>query len=813
MAGSRSLGVLTLDLVTKLGGFVSGMNAAERQTDKTMRAIQNKASALGKTLGVSLGLSISGALAGGVAALNNAIDTMDKMRDASIRLGIGVETLSAFGYAAQQTGTDIDSLGKGLKILAKNMADALNPDSGKSQVFEALGIQVADATGKLKTFEQIIPEIADKFAMLEDGTTKAALAQELFGKSGLELVEFLNQGGAGIEELTDKARELGLVFDQEAADKADQFNDTLADLKGALMGVALQVANDLLPDLLELSQWAVGFVKEGNDAGGAAHEIANGFRDIAAVARSFGEVIDFLEGVRSKVNDVQQAMVDGNWITEARKQFQEQIWGRSGEWDLRGFVDKPAQRRTGPLPSTGIEDMFQVPGLTPTARFDATAGQFNATQGTGLNRKALNDALSGTKPDKGGGAKKGKSDAEKQAEALKKAIEAMTEAQREWQAELDGTGNKIADDYAKRLAEITRQAEEFTKDGIPADKVAAFRTEMEGLALAIKDKETAQYLQDFADETENLIAQANGVSTATQDYTKAIRELDKELAAGAIGQDAYADRAEALAQVRDAAANQVLRDIQTQQDMLGQTAEYQDTYNKLAYAGVDANSALGQSIIEANAALHEQAQLVADQVELMDEFRSGLGDAFVDFVTGAKSAKDAFRDFFDDMAAKLLRMIAEKWIERAFGQMGTTGNGTAGGNAWSSIFSGMFGSGSAGAATGGGASGWEGALTAIFGAAAGGRAGGGSIRAWTPYRVNEAGLEMASIAGRDYLLSSESGVVHSAADTQRRIGGGGGFGPITIQVQGRPTKATAKQMGRELQVAQQREVARTGGFK
>jgi hypothetical protein len=168
---------------------------------------------------------------------------------------------------------------------------------------------------------------------------------------------------------------------------------------------------------------------------------------------------------------------------------------------------------------------------------------------------------------------------------------------------------------------------------------------------------------------------------------------------------------------------------------LGATIEQQDTYNKLKYAGVDANSAWGRSIIEANHALHEQAKQMAASIEIQDEWRSGLSDAITDFVTGAKSLKESFADFFDDFAAKITRMIAEKWIEKLFGETGSNGGGSAG-------------------------NGWAGIISSLFGAFGGGKASGGSVAPGKFYEVGEGDRpEMLMMRGRQYMIPGNHGTV------------------------------------------------------
>lgn len=61
---------------------------------------------------------------------------------------------------------------------------------------------------------------------------------QVFGKSGLELVPLLNAGSDGIQTMIDRAKDLGLVFDEDAGAKADEFTDKLDELKGAVGGLA-----------------------------------------------------------------------------------------------------------------------------------------------------------------------------------------------------------------------------------------------------------------------------------------------------------------------------------------------------------------------------------------------------------------------------------------------------------------------------------------------------------------------------------------------------------------------------------------------
>lgn len=288
--GTKSLGVLTLDLVAKIGGFTASMGKAERELDKRAKAIEDRARKMGLALGVALAAAGTAAAAG----IKSAIDYADKLNDMNQRLGVSAEALSGWGYAAKQTGTDIDALGVGLKKLAKNMAEALDPKSTQGRLFEGLGVSVTDAAGKLRSVEEVLPEVASKFKALDNATLESAMAMDLFGKSGTDLLEFLNQGGDGLSEMRDRARELGIELDGDTLQAADAFNDGLADLRVAVDGLWTQVAADLLPDLVRLVGVFTDLTREGNGTAGTAHKIADGFRVVGLVVESSASLISSL---------------------------------------------------------------------------------------------------------------------------------------------------------------------------------------------------------------------------------------------------------------------------------------------------------------------------------------------------------------------------------------------------------------------------------------------------------------------------------------------------------------------------------------
>lgn len=187
-----------------------------------------------------------GAVTGLATIMKQAINTADELYMLSQRVGVSVESLSVLKYAAEQSDLSLEQMQVGLKKLSTNLYDvSIGAGKDTALIFNELGLSVFSANGKVKQADQALLEIADRFAKMTDGTEKSALAVKLFGKSGLELIPFLNEGASGIKALTDEAERLGLKLSTETGAAAEQFNDDLAKISAAIQGISYK----LLPGL------------------------------------------------------------------------------------------------------------------------------------------------------------------------------------------------------------------------------------------------------------------------------------------------------------------------------------------------------------------------------------------------------------------------------------------------------------------------------------------------------------------------------------------------------------------------------------
>ena len=192
---------------------------------------------------------------GALAALTKqAINSADELYKMSQRIGVSVESLSTLKYAADLSDLSMEQLQASLKKLSVNLYDVAH-GQGKdaAAAFNELGLNLTDASGKGKLTEDVLLDVAEKFSVMGDGAEKSAIAVKLFGKSGLDMIPFLNQGKDGIKALTNEAEKLGLKMTTEFAQKAEAFNDSLTTMNYMTKGVGVTIAQQLMPTLFSLS--------------------------------------------------------------------------------------------------------------------------------------------------------------------------------------------------------------------------------------------------------------------------------------------------------------------------------------------------------------------------------------------------------------------------------------------------------------------------------------------------------------------------------------------------------------------------------
>jgi hypothetical protein len=225
----RDDGSIVLD---RFSGKLDDLNKTAKQQDTQMKDLtQTWGTMMAKVAGISA--IIYGAVRG-FESLANSIKTtaasaMEIEKMAGI-VGTSTDQLQKMQYAAKMADVEQESLTTGLRFLSRNMDEA-NRNTGTAAVlFRAMGISVNDASGHLKPLDDMMREIANKFASWTSGPQKIAIAMGLFGRGAEALIPLLDKGGAGIKSLADEAEKGGRILSpdlvKKGAELEEQFKKT-----------------------------------------------------------------------------------------------------------------------------------------------------------------------------------------------------------------------------------------------------------------------------------------------------------------------------------------------------------------------------------------------------------------------------------------------------------------------------------------------------------------------------------------------------------------------------------------------------------
>ena len=237
-------GAAYVELYTKDSRLVKGLQAAE----KKLQAFGAGIASIGTKL-AGLGASVVTPLLGAAKVF---ADMGSNMVDMSQRTGVSVEALSELGFAAEQSGADVETLEAGLRKMQKQVVEAASGSDTARESLGKLGLTVDDLA-KLSPDQQF-KLIGDRLSQIQNPTLKAALAMEVFGKSGTKLLPLFANGARGIEELQQQARDLGLTMSTDDAQAAEAFGDTLDVLWKVLKKTVFTIGSALAPLLTEAAE-------------------------------------------------------------------------------------------------------------------------------------------------------------------------------------------------------------------------------------------------------------------------------------------------------------------------------------------------------------------------------------------------------------------------------------------------------------------------------------------------------------------------------------------------------------------------------
>lgn len=331
--------------VKKVGG------ATEKAGKQAKKAKTDYAQLAGKM--VAFGLAAKAATASVRAMTQDLADSRNELADTATRTGITAETLAGLRLAAEGSGLTLGNLSGSLALFPKRMRDMQAGIGESKRAFEELGVSVMNADGSLRDADTVLKESLAAISLLPDATTQAAVATELFGRSGTALLQALS--GTELQDFVDQAERFGIDIGPEAAKAAADWQREVAQLslvseraaaivaesfgsKGSskilkMAGAAVLTLAKLISDSFTMLGSMLGaffdkFAARFSliiDLGKAAAKAFTGDFEDASIAagKAFDDLGGKLTQIAADVEPVTKRMLSGEWVTEAIKEGRE----------------------------------------------------------------------------------------------------------------------------------------------------------------------------------------------------------------------------------------------------------------------------------------------------------------------------------------------------------------------------------------------------------------------------------------------------------------------------------------------------------
>lgn len=212
-------------------------------------------SAVGTIIGTIMGQLIPAMTQMATTGMNTFRDWnegLDKLVD---QFGFTGEEASKWSVAMSMFGVPVEEGAMQLNFFTRGLADSKKIMAGSKEAvppfqkaLDKLGISAFGANGKLKSFNDVMPEVLDAFSKLAPGIEASDIAMNLFGaRGGSKMLDFLMKGKKGLSEADKIAREFGLTMSTEMVEAVENFSIEMSKMNIKVKGIWTQIGQAFQP--------------------------------------------------------------------------------------------------------------------------------------------------------------------------------------------------------------------------------------------------------------------------------------------------------------------------------------------------------------------------------------------------------------------------------------------------------------------------------------------------------------------------------------------------------------------------------------
>lgn len=661
---SKSLGTLTIDLIAKTGGFVSGMDKAERASEKWRKQVQKDVADASKTLAGMATAAAAAATAVGVAGYQLLKSTSEQVASTdkwAKSLNMSTQELLAWQFAAEKAGLSGDNMADIFKDLGDKIGDAVLNKSGEAvDALDSLGLS-ADKLSKVSPDKQLLA-IGDALGKINTNSAKINILESI-GNDLSKLLPLFDNNNEKLKNFIQLAKDYGVAPDPASIDDLVKVNDLFQDMESQVKGLKIEIATGLarvdlspLQDSLDkirvvltdpnIQQGLVDLVSN-------VAELAGWFIKTAAAA---GELLKFQNNRVSILGgNIDKDNLDQ--VTGRIEYLQDYLSKHSGGTSIAGWItgyDDSAKSLNEELSNLILtQDKLHEKSMAgqklPTQLATVVAGNYGLPPG-GSNGKLKPDA----------GAKK-----------LESAFKATELSYMRQIALIETTG--------KKTAEVT-EAEKLRFD-LASGKLVGINAEQQKRLIQLADElDKLQALKKANEENLKVAAFAANLKSSNDNDRQTLnadivgsgmgektRSRMKELLG--IQQDFITQQQELQKQYQSGDITKSLYDKETQalQDALKERLEIQEDYYKQSDEQRDDwSSGISDALIDFADRSSDYYQQAADvMTSVLGAATDSISDHIYDVISGTESMGDAIKGIFSDLGQSVVKALidmAAQWL-------------------------------------------------------------------------------------------------------------------------------------------------------
>ncbi|HDT3367546.1 TPA: phage tail tape measure protein [Klebsiella pneumoniae subsp. pneumoniae] len=648
MAG-KSLGTLTIDLIAKVGGFVQGMDKAERSSQKWRDQVKKDAKEVSSSIiavGAAAATAAVGIGAAGLAIVKNTAQQVTEADRWAKSLKMSTQDLLSWQYAAEQAGLTGDNIADIFKDINDKVGDAVLNKSGEAaQALDTLGLSAQKLAQQspdkqllaISSALQKIPTQAGKTNILESLGNDLSKMLPLFDNNNEKLKQFLQL-----------SKDFGVAPPQEDIDNLVKVNQFFQDIETSARGLKMEIASGLakvdlspLQDGLEsihdvftdpaILQGLSDLVGEAISLAGVVGRIAGGLGAIASYTRSrFGAVSGNYDSADEK--DIEQRIEFLNKRGNQSKEQKDELDFLNKRLQFLRAIKSSLTPEEVEKGANGLTSLLSDMGIQPPKGDDYKLGKGESNQKVTTKSNPTENAF-----------KSRLLDLQKQAALIETTGKKTAEV-----TELEKVNFDITSGNLKKLSEAQKNQ--------LRDAAKILDSKKEELRLNQENAKVAEYVSDL--ERQNKLVRQGFENQIVGRYSGS-RERSRMQDNNDIQQDFASRQEELLNQFQSGDIDKSLYDKKKEalQNSLNERLRIQEEhYKKLDELQNDGVAGFVSGISDQAAAY---SNLYANMQQVGAQTFSSLTDMVINWAeTGKLNAQDFAATFIQSVGAALLQYAA-----------------------------------------------------------------------------------------------------------------------------------------------------------